>query len=105
MGKGVRACLKTLGDRRVRARGLQDWAEKPADCRPGALTGLASFQTRSKLFAYLDHLSSAVFAKPIEICRYPAAATGIGGTSVRPLLIPTLGLDDVPNILLQRIEG
>ena len=35
----MRACLKTLGNRRVRARGLQEWAEKPAVCRPGALTG------------------------------------------------------------------
>ena len=34
-----RACLKTLEDRRVRARGLQAWAEKPGACRPGALTG------------------------------------------------------------------
>ncbi len=35
----LRACLKTLGDRRVRARGLQDWAGTPGACRPGALIG------------------------------------------------------------------
>ena len=35
----LRACLKTLGDRRVGARGLQDLAEKSVACRPGALTG------------------------------------------------------------------
>ena len=37
--KTLRACLKTLENRRVRARGLQAWAEKPVACRPGALTG------------------------------------------------------------------
>ena len=37
--KPLRACLKTLGNRRVRARGLQDLPEKPVACRPGALTG------------------------------------------------------------------
>ena len=35
----LRACLKTHATRRVRARGLQAWTEKPAVCRPGALTG------------------------------------------------------------------
>ena len=42
--------FENSGERRVWARGLQDWAEKPGVCRPGALTG-ASFQTRS------DHYS------------------------------------------------
>ena len=41
----LRACLKTLGNRRVRARALQDLAEKPVACRPGALTGRASALT------------------------------------------------------------
>ena len=39
VGYNLRACWKTLGNRRVRARGLQDLAEKPVACRPGALTG------------------------------------------------------------------
>ena len=34
-----RACLKTLGDRRGMALGLQALAEQPVGCRPGALTG------------------------------------------------------------------
>ena len=39
VGYNLRACLETLRNRRVRARGLQALAEKPVACRPGALTG------------------------------------------------------------------
>ena len=39
LARWLRACLKTPAPRRVRARGLQDLAEKPVACRPGALTG------------------------------------------------------------------
>ena len=35
----LRACFKFPPPRRVRARGLQEWAGTPAACRPGALTG------------------------------------------------------------------
>jgi len=35
----LRACLKTPPQRRVGARGLQEWATIALGCRPGAFTG------------------------------------------------------------------
>ena len=50
--QSLRACFKTLEPRRVRARGLQEWAAKPAVCRPGALTGRVFKQALS------DHVAT-----------------------------------------------
>ena len=72
----LRACLKTLEDRRVRARGLQAWAEKPGACRPGALTGRvfkhALKRPRQELQAALENLPryiacSAVTKRPVFV--------------------------------------
>ena len=63
----LRACLKTPGNRRVRARGLQDLAEEPVACRPGALTGRGDRRVRAR---GLQDLAE----KPVA-CR-PGALTG-----------------------------
>ena len=52
----LRAGLKTLGNRRVRARSLQDLAEKPVACRPGALTGRVFKHALKERYPLTDRL-------------------------------------------------
>ena len=47
----LRACLKPMAARRVRAHGLQDSAKKPVACRPSAPTGQVSIHALGRIYA------------------------------------------------------
>src|SRR5437667_7172478 len=75
---GLRACLKCLLTRRVRARGLQVRAETTLSCRPGPLTGRV-FKQALRAFCSLTAMLLTV------ICGNAATPDGAPARSVKNL--------------------